>query len=82
MPGVVQSIDLDLAALRTVGVTMLITLTEADIDQEALLRHGLRNLHLPHPRPRTTHSSTDPDAHRSHEQHAQKGRVSPQRLLY
>ena len=47
MPGVVQSIDLDLAALRTVGVTMLITLTEADIDQEALLRHGLRNLHLP-----------------------------------
>ena len=47
MPGVVQSIDLDLAALRTVGVTMLITLTERDIDQDALRRHGLRNLHLP-----------------------------------
>ena len=47
MPGVVQSIDNDLAALRTVGVTMLITLTENDISQDALRKHGLRNLHLP-----------------------------------
>lgn len=47
MPGVVQSIDMDMAALRTVGVTMLITLTESDISQEALHRNGLRNLHLP-----------------------------------
>lgn len=47
MPGVVQGIDLDLAALRTVGVTMLITLTEKDLPQDALRRHGLRNLHLP-----------------------------------
>lgn len=47
MPGVVQSIDHDLAALRTVGVTMLITLTETDLPQEPLRRHGLRNLHLP-----------------------------------
>ena len=47
MPGIVQSVDLDLAALRTVGVTMLITLTESDFPQDALRRHGLRNLHLP-----------------------------------
>lgn len=47
MPGVVQNIDHDMAALRTVGVTMLITLTENDISQEALRKHGLRNLHLP-----------------------------------
>lgn len=47
MPGVVQSVDQDLAALRTVGITQLITLTENDISQEALHRHGLRNLHLP-----------------------------------
>jgi len=47
MPGVVQEIDFDLVALRTMGVTMLITLTETDFPQEALHRHGLRNLHLP-----------------------------------
>lgn len=47
MPGVVQDVDLDLAALRTVGITMLITLTESDFPQDALRRHGLRNLHLP-----------------------------------
>ena len=29
------------------GVTMLITLTEEDLPQEPLHRHGLRNLHLP-----------------------------------
>lgn len=45
--GGAHSIDHDLAALRSLGVTMLITLTEADLPQEPLHRHGLRNLHLP-----------------------------------
>ncbi len=47
LPGVVQSIDTDLLALRRCGVTMLITLTEQDLPQEPLQRHGLSNLHLP-----------------------------------
>lgn len=47
MPGVVQKMDFDLVSLRTMGITMLITLTETDFPQEALHRHGLRNLHLP-----------------------------------
>ena len=47
MPGVVHSVDHDLVALRTMGVTMLVTLTENDFSQDDLRRHGLRNLHLP-----------------------------------
>jgi atypical dual specificity phosphatase len=47
LPGVVHDIDYDLAALRQCGVTTLITLTERDLPQDALQRHGLRNLHLP-----------------------------------
>ena len=47
LPGVVHDIDLDLAALRRMGVTTLITLTERDLPQEPLRRHGLANLHLP-----------------------------------
>ncbi|WP_225782819.1 ATP-binding cassette domain-containing protein [Xenophilus sp. Marseille-Q4582] len=47
MPGVVHGIDYDLAALKAVGVTCLITLTENDLPQDALARHGLRNVHLP-----------------------------------
>ena len=46
-PGVVQPMDFDLKALRGCGVTVLITLTENDLPQEPLQRHGLRNLHLP-----------------------------------
>lgn len=46
-PGVVQSMDFDLKALRGCGVTVLITLTENDLPQEPLQRHRLRNLHLP-----------------------------------
>jgi len=46
-PGVVQSMDIDLQALRRCGITVLITLTERDLPQEPLQRHGLRNLHLP-----------------------------------
>ena len=47
MPGVVNAVDYDLAALKAVGVTCLITLTENDLPQDALARHGLRNVHLP-----------------------------------
>lgn len=47
MPGVVLDMDYDLAALKRVGVSCLITLTEGDLSQEPLARHGLTNLHLP-----------------------------------
>ena len=47
MPGIVDDIDHDLALLKRVGITTLITLTERDIDQEALARHELKNVHLP-----------------------------------
>jgi atypical dual specificity phosphatase len=47
LPGVVHDIDIDLAALKRVGITQLITLTERDLPQEPLRRHGLTNLHLP-----------------------------------
>ncbi|WP_374008257.1 ATP-binding cassette domain-containing protein [Delftia lacustris] len=46
-PGVVHNIDYDLQALSRVGITYLITLTEGDLPQDALRRHGLANLHLP-----------------------------------
>lgn len=47
MPGAVNDIEHDLAALVRMGVTTLVTLTERDLPQEALHRHGLSNLHLP-----------------------------------
>lgn len=47
LPGAVVDIEHDLASLRVVGVTMLITLTNGDLPAETLRRHGLRNLHLP-----------------------------------
>lgn len=46
-PGVVAPIDHDLILLDRVGITHLITLTETDMDQEALARHHLKNTHLP-----------------------------------
>lgn len=47
LPGVVASIDYDLKALKLAGITMLITLTERDLDQKILAQHGMKNLHLP-----------------------------------
>ena len=47
LPGVVNDIEHDLAALKRVGISHLITLTERDLPQDALKRHGLANLHLP-----------------------------------
>lgn len=46
-PGLVAPIDYDLELLAHASVTHLITLTEKDLPQDALRRHGLRNLHLP-----------------------------------
>jgi atypical dual specificity phosphatase len=46
-PGVSAPIDYDLSLLSRVGITRLITLTEEDLDQEALHRHELKNTHLP-----------------------------------
>ena len=46
-PGVVAPIDHDLILLDRVGITHLITLTETDMDQDALRRHHLKNTHLP-----------------------------------
>jgi atypical dual specificity phosphatase len=46
MPGVTFDIDYDLQALKAVGITCLITLTENDISQDALARNGLKNIHL------------------------------------
>ena len=45
-PGVSSPIDYDLSLLARIGITQLITLTETDIDQEALRRHQLTNIHL------------------------------------
>lgn len=45
-PGVSSPIDYDMSLLRGVGVTHLLTLTETDLDQEALARNGLKNLHI------------------------------------
>ena len=47
LPGAVNDMDHDLAALKRVGISHLITLTERDLPQDALKRHGLANLHLP-----------------------------------
>ncbi|MBB5372968.1 phosphatase domain-containing protein [Acidocella aromatica] len=47
MPGVAADMDYDLDLLKNVGVTTLITLTEQDFPQDALTRHGLKNVHLP-----------------------------------
>ncbi len=45
-PGVSHAIDYDMSLLRGIGVTHLLTLTETDLDQEALARNGLKNLHI------------------------------------
>jgi atypical dual specificity phosphatase len=45
-PGVSVPIDQDLGSLARIGITQLVTLTETDLDQEALRRHRLTNIHL------------------------------------
>lgn len=46
-PGVMNPVAYDLDLLARVGVTRLITLTEKDLDQHALAKFDLRNVHLP-----------------------------------
>ncbi len=46
-PGITSSVDYDLDLLKNMGIKYLVTLTEKDLDQEALARHGLLNIHLP-----------------------------------
>jgi len=43
IPGVFHDMDYDLAALKRVGVTWLITLTEQRLDDSRLARHGIRS---------------------------------------
>jgi len=47
MPGVSAPMGYDLDLLSSIGITMLITLTEEDIYQTELQAAGLNNLHLP-----------------------------------
>ncbi|TDT41648.1 atypical dual specificity phosphatase [Halospina denitrificans] len=46
-PGIVQDLEHDLAALKRVGVTTLITLTETRPDTEALAEYGIDNFWSP-----------------------------------
>ncbi len=46
-PGVVSPIDYDMSLLAKTGITKLVTLTEVDLDQHILQKHGLTNIHLP-----------------------------------
>lgn len=48
-PGVVLDIDYDLKALKRVGVTTLITLTETALDQDLLKSYELKNIWEPMP---------------------------------
>ena len=47
LPGAVNDIHHDLVALKRMGITQLITLTERDLPGDVLRQHGLTNLHLP-----------------------------------
>lgn len=46
-PGVIDDLVYDLQLLKNVGVTSLITLTEKDLPQDALAKHGMDNFHCP-----------------------------------
>lgn len=46
MPGAMLPLDHDLGLLRTVGVTVLVNLTEKPMIQTAIPAHGLRTLHM------------------------------------
>jgi atypical dual specificity phosphatase len=45
-PGVSAPIEHDLSVLARIGITRLVTLTETDLDQDALRCHRLKNIHL------------------------------------
>lgn len=46
-PGMMQELDYDLSLLRTAGITMLVTLTETPLDDDALAAQGLKSLFFP-----------------------------------
>lgn len=46
-PGSQNALDEDLDQLSQLGIDHLISLTEKDLDQSALNRNGLKNIHLP-----------------------------------
>ncbi|MFA6901946.1 MAG: ATP-binding cassette domain-containing protein [Gallionellaceae bacterium] len=48
-PGVVLDVDYDMKALKRVGVTKLITLTETDLDQDLLSSYEISNIWEPMP---------------------------------
>ena len=47
MPGAVLPLEHDLALLRSVGVSVLVNLTEKPMTQTAIPAAGLRTLHMP-----------------------------------
>lgn len=49
LPGVVQPVEYDMTALKRMGVTVLVTLTEDPMDQGVLGRHGMRGIWCPIP---------------------------------
>lgn len=49
LPGVFHDVEYDLQALKRVGVTTLVTLTESPMDREILARHGISNIWEPIP---------------------------------
>lgn len=58
-PGIVASLDDDLAALERVGITLLISLTTSPVPAAPLLAHGIRGVHAP---VRDMHAPTFEDA--------------------
>lgn len=46
-PGVIAELDWDLAALRRVGVTALVSLTQREVDAAALGQHGIQRVWSP-----------------------------------
>lgn len=46
-PGMMHDLDYDLSLLHAAGITLLVTLTETPLDDEALAAQGLKNLFFP-----------------------------------
>ncbi len=46
-PGMMHELDYDLSLLRAAGITMLVTLTETPLDDEALAAQGVKSLFFP-----------------------------------
>ena len=44
MPGIVASLEYDLSALRDVGITVLVNLTDRELPEETLAQYGIRSV--------------------------------------